>query len=391
MSVIVTNAKNRISYATVQSLGLKGIDVIAADSSRTAMTFYSKYSHNHFIYPSPYSAPQEFINEIVMQAQQRKCNVIIPVYEETYLFSKYRKLIPDNINMVLPSYENILQVHNKDRLYEIASTIGIRVPVSYRLSEIEQNPKLLDSLIFPVLIKPCQGGAAWGVKKIKTPLELQTAIINHELPASMSASQFVVQEFITGDVVCCAMLFNKGEFRAVHCYRQIRETPISGGAATYRESIWHNQVIDNMRNLLSYLKWHGICQADFIVDKNSGIAYLIDVNPRLYGSLLLSIKSGVDFPYLIYQMAIKGDVDPVGTFDTGIRTRWIFGDIKNFCENLLMVNQHKHSISEYLRTGKIEYYDELNSEDIKPFFMWIFDYVVKSLRQKHDVPNGIWE
>lgn len=397
MSVIITNAKNRICYAAVRSLGSRGIEVYAADSNPSAMTFYSKYAHGHFTYSSPFAHPDEFIKEMVSQAQSRSCKVIIPVYEETYLFAKYRDRIPGDIHMVLPSYDNILTVHNKDRLYDVARNIGVRVPRSYRLSEIDQNPRLIENLIFPVLIKPCQGGGAWGVRKIESVQELRRVLNDYDLPASLPLERFVVQEFITGEVVCCAMLFNKGDFRAVHSYRQIRETPITGGTATYRESIRHEQVIDNLRNLLTHLKWHGLCQADFIVDKQTGVAYLIDVNPRLYGSLLLSIKSGIDFPYLLYQMATQGDVEIYNDFETGIRSRWIFGDIKCFYENLISNKLDMKSIKNFLRREELEYFDELDLHDVKPFVMWIYNHMnclIKSRLFGHksqDVLDGNWQ
>lgn len=41
MSVIVTNAKNRIAYAAIRSLARKGIKVISADYYPWSMSFFS--------------------------------------------------------------------------------------------------------------------------------------------------------------------------------------------------------------------------------------------------------------------------------------------------------------------------------------------------------------
>ena len=33
---------------------------------------------------------------------------------------------------------------------------------------------------------------------------------------------------------------------------------------------------------------------------------LIEVNPRFWGSLALAIYAGIDFPYLLYKLAMEG-------------------------------------------------------------------------------------
>jgi len=41
---------------------------------------------------------------------------------------------------------------------------------------------------------------------------------------------------------------------------------------------------------------------EFRVDARDGTAKLMEVNPRFWGSLQLSILSGADFPYLLYNL-----------------------------------------------------------------------------------------
>jgi hypothetical protein len=90
MSVIVTNAKNRIAYTVVRSLGGRGIPVYAADFVPLSMSFASRFSRGHFIYPSPFRDQAGFIASIVKNARRLKAEVLIPVFEETFLLSKYK-------------------------------------------------------------------------------------------------------------------------------------------------------------------------------------------------------------------------------------------------------------------------------------------------------------
>jgi hypothetical protein len=52
----------------------------------------------------------------------------------------------------------------------------------------------------------------------------------------------------------------------------------------------------------------------------------MEINPKFWGSLDLAIASGVDFPYLLYKMAVDGDVSPVSNYKLGTKFIWPFPD-----------------------------------------------------------------
>ena len=54
---------------------------------------------------------------------------------------------------------------------------------------------------------------------------------------------------------------------------------------------------------------------------------LIEVNGRFWGSLNLAIKAGVDFPFLLYQLAIGEKVEGPTEYRIGLKSRWELGDL----------------------------------------------------------------
>ena len=67
---------------------------------------------------------------------------------------------------------------------------------------------------------------------------------------------------------------------------------------------------------------------EFKKDPRDGQCKLMEINPRFWGSLELSVLSGVNFPYLLYRMETEGDIEPVIDYKEGIRCRWLLpGDI----------------------------------------------------------------
>ena len=53
----------------------------------------------------------------------------------------------------------------------------------------------------------------------------------------------------------------------------------------------------------------------------------MEVNGRFWGSLQLAIDCGVDFPWLLYQLAQDLPVLRLTSYAVGRRLRWILGDL----------------------------------------------------------------
>ncbi|HTZ18146.1 MAG TPA: ATP-grasp domain-containing protein, partial [Dissulfurispiraceae bacterium] len=124
------------------------------------------------------------------------------------------------------------------------------------------------------------------------------------------------------------------EIRASFVYKRLRSYPVAGGPSTLRVSVKRDDLADIAGHLMKSLAWTGIAHAEFKIDRRDGRPKLLEVNPRFWGSLSLAIESGVDFPFLLYKMAMQGDVDPVHEYCSGVMTRWLIpGDIMHFMRN----------------------------------------------------------
>jgi len=397
MSVIITNAKNRIAYNVVRSLGQKGIELYTADFVPGSMSFASRYSKGHFLYPSPFRDPESFVQRLIDEIQRLRVEVLIPVFEETFLVAKHADRLSECVSMVLPDYEKILIAHNKDRWAQIARKLDIPVPASYSIEELQMGAVSATDLRYPVLVKPKQGGGAWGIQQIESSEALRILLSCCDCNG-MPWSRFFVQERISGETHCVAMLLSHGQIRAKVAYKQLRDYPVTGGQATMRVSMRSYKAEAYLQQLLENLNWHGVCQADFVVDKHTEVPYLIDLNPRLWGSLVQGIASGVDFPYLIYCLAREGDITPVTEFKTGVVTRWIGGELGAFFPHF----KRSPARWKFLRTflfppTRVTLYDDFSMADPLPFFAWLTDALLKAVKFRslkavsHESLEGIWE
>lgn len=58
---------------------------------------------------------------------------------------------------------------------------------------------------------------------------------------------------------------------------------------------------------------------EFRVDPRTDQPKLMEVNPRLWGSLPLSICAGVDFQYLRYRLSSGDDIEPDLSYDVSVQ------------------------------------------------------------------------
>ncbi|MBW1833671.1 MAG: ATP-grasp domain-containing protein [Deltaproteobacteria bacterium] len=397
MSVIVTNAKNRIAYNIVRSLGQKGLKVYTSDFVPNSMSFASRYSKGNFLYPSPFRNQKRFIKCLIQNIRRLEPSVLIPVFEETFLIAKFKDELSKHVKMVIPDYGQILTAHNKDKWGPIARKLDIPVPKTYAIEDLRNEKTSLKELHYPVLIKPKQGGGGWAIAQENSSKELENRL-KDETYLGLPWSRFFIQEKIDGETHCVAMLFRQGEFRAKVTYKQLRDYPVTCGQATLRVSLRNKQAENFFQELLEQLKWHGVCQADFVIDRKTNISHLIDINPRFWGSLAQAIASGVDFPYLLYKIAIDGDVAPVPDFKTGIMTRWVAGDMMTFLPLLRTSNNKMKFVKEFLSLSKsTAFYDDISFSDPLPFFVWVTDAFIRILKNRstrpvsHDSLEGIWK
>jgi predicted ATP-grasp superfamily ATP-dependent carboligase len=140
-------------------------------------------------------------------------------------------------------------------------------------------------------------------------------------------TSILLQEYVAGEGRGLFCLFDRGEPVVFFAHRRLREKPPSGGVSVLCES---SPVPERMREtaeaLLRPLDWHGLAMVEFKVAPD-GTPYLMEVNARPWGSMQLAIDAGVDFPYLQYCLALGLDLPRNLSYRSGIRSRWLLGDL----------------------------------------------------------------
>lgn len=365
MTVLITYARVRSALAAIRSLGRRKISIIAADDRKPSTSFYSKYVNSHFIYPSYKDSPCEFIRCLNKNVERKNIDIIMPISEETYVISKYRNAIK-KAKVPVPDYNSIVLANNKSKLLAFADSLGINVPQTYRVEKIEELNEISQIIEYPAVIKLIEGRGSKGLRYVHSKSELINEYKHTVKRFNLNASNYpLIQQYLSGSGFGVSMLFNQGDARASFTHKRIREYPMSGGPSTARISVKYPEIEKFAKNLLEELNWHGVAMVEFKYDEFTKKPYLLEVNPRFWGSLNQAICAGVDFPYLLYKMTLEGDVKPVFKYKQGIETRWMLGDARTILDyikakDFAMVKNFLNFYDQNL------YYDDIVLDDPLP-------------------------
>jgi predicted ATP-grasp superfamily ATP-dependent carboligase len=381
MNALVTNARSASALAVIRSLGRKGIEVTGVSDSRDDFPLYSKYCSKKILLRTDPNETEKRLDELLDIVKNNEFDVFLPLMSENSLlelarrkgdFEKYTRL-------ALPSFDQLSILNNKAKVSSMLAELGMPRPETFLMEPGSAPESIVKNTGFPLIIKPFRGEGAKGVKIINDLNELENSyseITKNHGPA-------LIQKFIPGIKHTAVFLLNKdSEVRRFFVHRAIREFPVTGGPTCFLESVRYEPIYEIGLKLLKRANFTGLAAMEFIIDSTDGLPKIIDVNPRFYGPLQCAISAGVDLPYAVYNMAVKGDIEPDFSYKEGITCRYLlFEDTKHLISILKGVKSPKHrygkvaTLINYLNFFHDDSYFVLSFTDplpaLKKIFKWL--------------------
>ncbi|WP_068452137.1 ATP-grasp domain-containing protein [Oleiphilus sp. HI0080] len=397
-TVLVLDANQRSALSVTRSLGRAGVKVVCADVGSDTLAGASKFCAFSDSYPDPANA-QAFIDRINELIERYSVEVLYPVTEITVytLLEHVDKLKP--VTLPFPTLDTVKSLSDKGSLVKLCQKLGLNVPASdyfNDLQDFEQNQK---EYSFPVVLKPTlsrikpDGVSSHGsddFNGLGSDGWINTSVTyahsREELVSLVSSMvyfrdyPFMIQEYIEGYGSGVFLLYNKGEYVAHFAHKRLREKPPSGGVSVLSESVEADpEQLSIAKQLLDAANWHGVAMVEFKVDQQ-GKPYVIEVNPRFWGSLQLAVDSGVDFPAMLHKIEMGQAIENSHGYTKGQKLRWLLGDLDRL---YIVLKSRNYSVGEKLInivgflipwSRKMRY--EVNrSGDLKPFWYELKSYL----------------
>lgn len=337
--VLVLDGRLRQSLATVRSLGSRGLRVAAMGTTDGLPAFSSRWCQQAFICPAD-EGVEAYLLYLEQLFDRISARVLITSSDATIaLIHRYRERLERRVGIALARAPALGIAINKERTLEVAKRLGLSVPRAVSVKAASEIEAALREIGLPAVVKPVESWV-WGEQKgmrlasklVKTPDEARQTV--EELTSLGEAILF--QQFITGRRESVSFLYAHRHIFARYAQWHMR---VVGGQSSLRQSIAVPQDIgDQAERLVREIDLEGCSEVEFRRD-NAGNPYLMEINPRLWTSTELAVRSGVDFPYLLYQWASGEKIDEVKSYPVGGRLRYLTGDVMYMVTALMPTRQ----------------------------------------------------
>jgi predicted ATP-grasp superfamily ATP-dependent carboligase len=370
MKAVIPRGEHNLSLAAVRSLGKKNINTTVVSQYKNTLSFQSKYCHNKIVadkYPDFFQTLSED-------------NLILPT-DEYIMIELAKNQSHYKCSLAFPEYSILEFALNKKMLLDRAKELNIPCPKTIFVQDICVCRDLLDQITFPAVIKPVRGAGGDGISFIDSGTQLEEIV-------EKSIQQFgplLIQEKIPyRERYSVAILMNKDhDMRSCCVLKALRTYPVNTGPATFVESVNRPDLVNLGNALLQSINFYGVAEIEFVIDQRDNTPKLMEINPRLWGSLQGAINAGVDFPFLLYTLFRDGDIDQNLNYRKGVRTRNAIGNDHRRLGKIIGGNNPISikitSVIEFLQFYKDDGYYIFDLEDMQPFTCYFIHTIRRTL------------
>jgi len=241
------------------------------------------------VYPLRTSSYEEFESDLISIQKSFSDELIIflPVSEKTTrLFYHFVDTHDENnIAFLLPPKELFDLTSDKGMFQAYCENKEFPVPRSYTKKDIF-SPELK---FRPLVAKPFSGQGSVGLKYINNESELQI-LDDIDFDNYLIQDKIISNQQVSGAFFLC----DQGKLISQYTHQRLRTFPVEGGVTVYSKRTNNDVIVQIGASLLKDLNWTGLAMIEFLYDESSKQWKIIELNPRIWGSILLSAFADAD-------------------------------------------------------------------------------------------------
>lgn len=301
ISVLIPDGEDDRSLIVVRSLAYSRKVKVHVLSPKNRNVFLSRHCITHELVADPdkNNARFERVKEI---AAKYSIDVLLPIGEAGIQFVHQFREFLDEMFLIppIPDSDALKTVSDKWLLNEFLrkNTYPFVNSVPYK----DRINGELQGISFPVLLKPRTGAGGIGIRYIESRETLSDTMDIFENPVMKNGC--ILQEYMKGTSIDMSVLCVNGEILAYTMQKPLHTSKNSFTFSRIIKLINNHKLYSVGRKILSSLNWSGVAHLDFIYNEEKDQFYLIDFNPRYWGTLTGSVIAGVNFPQLACQLAM---------------------------------------------------------------------------------------
>lgn len=330
--VLLVNGEDRQTLPLSEEFTKLGCRVATLNSSRFDNGYSSKYPKEKILKKEIKQNTGTFKQVLIDLAKTEKYDLFVATSDDTAeILAGLKETLRPFVRVALVNLELFNIAYDKNQTMRICMENDIPCPKTFfQIETIAELP--LSKFKYPLVIKPRKSYGAIGYKKVSTEEEL----LKYCETIKEDLNQFVFQEYIPQTDIqyeCAMFLDEKHDVKTSLVFSKNRWFPIDGGSSTFNMSVECPDIIESCTKLLKKINWEGAADIDIIHDPRDGKNKILEINPRVSGSVKVVFKSGVNIAEQMLQLAFGEEVRDYTQYKKGIRLRCIHTDILWFLKS----------------------------------------------------------
>ena len=303
-----------------------GVPISVAAPQRVSMGFFSRYPSERLVSPNPDSEPEKFIDWVERTVKDGRYPVTMVCGENaTWLLAQARERLESCTRIPLVDVAKFYLCRDKSKTMKEAARLGIPTPKTWYPDDAGIDAVIREIPAYPVVLKPCTSDGARGISYPKNAEELRASYEKTRI----GYKNCIVQEFVphSGMQYKAEIILDAaGKILCAGVYDKPRFYPPTGGSSTLNSTVDRPDILDLGIRFLQGIGWYGMGDCDFILDPRDNVPKLMEVNPRFTRSIKILVEAGLEFPYILYRLALGQAVEPQFRYQKGLFMRYFLSD-----------------------------------------------------------------
>ena len=318
--VLVLEGYARQSLPLIRAFNKLGCEVTALCSSKLDVAYVSRYTTKKILGVCDRENVEGTTEQVRELLKTGNYDVVVPTVDfsasllsnNKQEFSKYAKVVSNDAEV----YDI---AGDKQKTMAVCMEHGIPCPMT--ILDAETIDDVVNSDIqYPIVMKPRVGYGAIGFKKLNDKEELVKTFSETKEPVEY----YVFQEFIPQTDLqyeCAMFIDNNNEVKTSLVFSKNRWFPVNGGSSTLNITVDRPDIVESCTKLLQKINWRGAADIDLIHDPRDGVAKIMEINPRVSGSVKICFVSGVDQARQMLELVYGEEVTKYDKYKIGQRLR----------------------------------------------------------------------
>ena len=324
-TVLVLDSDKIQSLPILKAYRRLGCGVDTVGLTRRGVGAVSRYGRRHHVVPVKPSREEEYLARLTRILEEGRYDLVVSLDDASArILSKHREALSRYAFIAAEDWEVFETADDKLRTMSVCMENGIPCPKTYSGSG-DLGDVLAAVDFYPAALKPRVACSGKGFRRVDSREELEKVYD----AAVREYGPMLVEEYIpqTGTQYKCDVYVGRdGEVKSAFVYEKPRWYPVTGGSSCCNVTVDRPDLIAHCVDLLQKIGWRGYADLDLIEDPRDGSVRIMEINPRICGSIKIAFLAGIDFARQILEDALGQPVTVYSDYKKGVVMRHLLFD-----------------------------------------------------------------